>query len=109
MATRKNLIKGLEDIAQYDKIISESKLTVVDFGAVWCGPCKRIAPMVTELATENEECNFIMIDIDNAAQISEVEQISCVPTFVFYKNGKEVGRFSGADGELLLQNIEKHK
>jgi thioredoxin-like negative regulator of GroEL len=50
-----------------------------------------------------------MIDIDKAGEIAEKEQIACVPTFIFYKYGKQVKRFSGADEALLITNIDLHK
>lgn len=102
--------KNIIDESEYQTIISEPELTVVDFGASWCKPCLAIKPFVKKLATEYEEkCNFVLIDIDEAPEIAELEQISSVPTFIFYKDGKKLERFSGADEELLLKVIQQHK
>lgn len=107
-----NLTKSIVDLSEYETFLSDNEdtLILVDFGAAWCKPCKQIAPTVKKLAAAHKQSiRVIMIDIDDASEIAEKEQISCVPTFIFYKNGKQVKRFSGADEALLIKIIDLHK
>uniref|UniRef100_A0A3B3ZWT3 Thioredoxin n=1 Tax=Periophthalmus magnuspinnatus TaxID=409849 RepID=A0A3B3ZWT3_9GOBI len=82
-----------------------SKLVVVDFTATWCGPCQHIAP-VFEV---RNVCVFLKVDVDEATELSEECGIRSMPTFQFYKNGKMVTQFSGANADKLKETIEAHK
>uniref|UniRef100_A0A8C4EBJ2 Thioredoxin domain-containing protein n=1 Tax=Dicentrarchus labrax TaxID=13489 RepID=A0A8C4EBJ2_DICLA len=68
------------------------KLVVVDFTATWCGPCKQIGPIFEEqsLKPENKNVIFLKVDVDEAEDVSSSCNISCMPTFQFYKNGEKV-------------------
>eukprot|EP00386_Alphamonas_edax_P007434 GDKI01024750.1.p2 GENE.GDKI01024750.1~~GDKI01024750.1.p2 ORF type:complete len:106 (-),score=37.28 GDKI01024750.1:39-356(-) len=83
------------------------KLVVVDFFATWCGPCVRIAPFVEQLAKEHPECVFVKVDVDAAPDVSADCKISAMPTFVYYKQGKEVHRHTGATPDTLKQTIAR--
>uniref|UniRef100_A0A7N8X6T2 Thioredoxin n=1 Tax=Mastacembelus armatus TaxID=205130 RepID=A0A7N8X6T2_9TELE len=85
------------------------KLVVVDFSATWCGPCKKIAPEYEDLSKkpENKNVVFLKVDVDEAEDVSTDCGISCMPTFHFYKNGKKVDEFSGANLTTLIEKLEK--
>ncbi|XP_033839460.1 thioredoxin-like [Periophthalmus magnuspinnatus] len=87
-----------------------SKLVVVDFTATWCGPCQHIAPVFEKLADQYKDvCVFLKVDVDEATELSEECGIRSMPTFQFYKNGKMVTQFSGANADKLKETIEAHK
>ena len=90
--------------SEYDELIKTDKLTVVDFSAEWCGPCKRIAPAFAELAAGYQDVNFVHIDIDSTDV--DVSDIQGVPTFRFYRNGDLLDQFSGASSSKLTQLVE---
>ncbi|XP_037048665.1 thioredoxin-2-like [Bradysia coprophila] len=85
-----------------------NKLVVLDFHAVWCGPCKMIAPVLEELANSlADKIVVLKIDVDECEDLSTRFNISSMPTFVFLKNGEEVEKFSGANKEKLTDIINK--
>lgn len=74
----------------------ESGVTVVDFFATWCGPCKMLAPVLEGLASEMEgKAKFIKVDIDQSLDLANQFQISSVPTMVIFKNGEKVNQLVG--------------
>lgn len=94
-----------------DNLIEQGTLTIVKYGATWCGPCKMIAPILEELSENYGSVNFVDVDIDDeeASECTAKNDVTMVPTVIFYKDGKEVERFVGfrpkEDIELL---IKKH-
>lgn len=69
---------------------------LVDFSATWCGPCKALAPTIDKVAAEyNGKLAVFKVDIDNAPESASSFGIQSVPTCIFFKGGKEVGRFLG--------------
>ncbi|XP_067685423.1 thioredoxin-like [Haliotis asinina] len=93
----------LETKDDFDQILTENpgKLVVVDFFATWCGPCIHIAPFVQSLSEKYPEVVFCKVDVDSNEETSEACAIDCMPTFKFYKDGKEVDSLEGADKEKL--------
>jgi len=71
----------------FDAIINENRPVVVDFHAVWCGPCKKQAPILKQLAEElGERIKIIKIDVDQNQMIAARYQIQSVPTLMIFKN-----------------------
>uniref|UniRef100_A0AAY4CUF9 Thioredoxin n=1 Tax=Denticeps clupeoides TaxID=299321 RepID=A0AAY4CUF9_9TELE len=83
-----------------------NKLVVVDFTASWCGPCRMIAPKLSE---DIKDVVFLKVDVDDAQDVSAECEIRSMPTFQFYKNGKKIDEFSGANEESLVKKIHAHK
>lgn len=74
----------------------DSGVTLVDFFADWCGPCKMIAPIIEELANEMKgQATVAKLDIENAQRVTEKFGVTSIPTLIVFKNGKEVQRFIG--------------
>ena len=70
---------------------------VVDFWAVWCGPCRMIAPMVEELETEYEgKVEFVKLNVDENPETSMTYGIRSIPTLLVFKDGKPVDQVVGA-------------
>ncbi|XP_009471465.1 PREDICTED: thioredoxin-like [Nipponia nippon] len=82
------------------------KLIVVDFSATWCGPCKMIKPFFHSLCEKYADVVFIEIDVDDAQDVATHCDVKCMPTFQFYKKGKKVQEFSGANKEKLEETIK---
>lgn len=74
----------------------ESGITVVDFFATWCGPCKMLAPVLEGLSSDMEEkAKFIKVDIDQSLDLANEFQISSVPTMVIFKDGQKAEQLVG--------------
>ncbi len=95
----------------FETIINDSRPVIVDFHALWCGPCKVQTPILKELAAElGDRVRVIKIDVDQNNAIAAQYQIQSVPTLIVFKNGKQLWRQSGvatkaALKDVLLQNI----
>jgi len=91
------LVIELSD-AQFKKEVESSDIPVmVDFWASWCGPCTMMAPIVEEAAKEyKDKCRFAKVNIEENQSVASDLGIMTIPTFVFFKKGKEISRFSGA-------------
>lgn len=69
--------------------------TLVDFYADWCGPCKMIAPIVEEIATERTDITVGKVNVDNDPQIAISYGVQSIPTLIVFKNGQETNRIVG--------------
>ncbi len=87
-----------------------SGVSVVDFFATWCGPCKMLGPIFDDAALSiDNKANFFKIDIDNSADIAGIYKVSTVPTIIFFKDGEEVDRIVGfAPKEKLISLAEQY-
>jgi thioredoxin 1 len=80
----------------FNDIIKSGNLTLVDFYATWCGPCKMMHPVLEQLKDElGDSIRIIKIDVDKNEAISSQYRIMSVPTFMLFKNGEVVWRQSG--------------
>ncbi|XP_050450050.1 thioredoxin-2-like isoform X2 [Cataglyphis hispanica] len=86
-----------------------TSLVVIDFFAVWCGPCKMIGPLIEELSKEMQDVIFLKVDVDECEDIAAEYEITSMPTFIFIKEGKVLETFSGANYDKLKNTVEKHK
>ena len=82
----------------------QNKLTILDFTASWCGPCKAIAPIFKELS-EEFDAQFIKVDVDENPEAAQKFGVSAMPTFVFIKGGEVVDRLMGANAARLKELI----
>ena len=90
--------------------LSKNHLTLVDFWAPWCGPCRMMAPVVEELAGEMSDVAFAKVNIDENMELAVGLSISSIPTLVLFKDGSEVERLIGAQPKKSLQAmIERNR
>jgi thioredoxin len=104
-------VKSVATKAELDAILTEAgskTLVVIDFSAVWCGPCKMIAPAYEELANEYTDVIFLKVDVDENPEVTEMFQVMSMPTFLFLKNRESVERWSGASVDKLRTALANH-
>jgi len=91
--------------------ILQKGVTLVDFWAPWCGPCKVQIPILHDIETElrNEPFNVIKVNVDEDREAAMQHGIRAVPTLVIYKDGVAVDRYHGLQQkDLLLTSIKQH-
>ena len=87
-----------------NEVLQSANLTVVDFWAPWCGPCRQIAPLIEQLAGENQGTIKIgKLNVDNAPHSAQSYGVSSIPTLMIFKNGEVVDRFVGVQPKSRLQ------
>ena len=93
-----------------EEVINSDKLTVVDFFATWCGPCRKLGPILEEVETElGDKVNFQKIDTDDNIDAAKEYQVSGLPTLLVFKDGEVVERMVGLmPKSSVITNIEKH-
>ena len=83
-------------MASFHELINKNKPVLIDFYAEWCGPCKLMSPVLREVKDElGEAVSVIKIDVDRNREISQKFSIKGVPTFMIFKNGRQIWRQSG--------------
>ncbi len=113
LSKNKNLIMAVEytDSNFKEKVLDSEKLTMVDFWAEWCGPCRAISPVVEELSKEYDgSVNIGKVNVDQNPQLSINYGITSIPAIIFVKGGKVVDKLVGAQPKSnFVKKIEALK
>jgi thioredoxin 1 len=97
-------VKELSDRNFETEVLQSTGPVLVDFWAPWCGPCRMIAPLVEELASENQgDVTVGKINIDDSPNTAANYGVSSIPTLMIFKGGEVVDRFVGVQPKKRLQ------
>lgn len=93
----------------YEDAIKSANVVLVEFFASWCPHCQRMMPVVAEVKQIlGNKAEVIQLDIDQNQEAANAAEVEGVPTFILYKDGKEVWRQSGEmPGDEIVKNVEK--
>ncbi|KAG6010042.1 hypothetical protein E4U21_000484 [Claviceps maximensis] len=108
-------VQHINSPEELQTLLSSTTYVAVDFYADWCPPCKAIAPIFEQLAskhTQPQHLAFAKINVDKVGQVATTYKITAMPTFLFFKEGKQVAvngqaLLRGADPKALGDAVEK--
>ncbi|GAA5892861.1 hypothetical protein JCM8208_004107 [Rhodotorula glutinis] len=102
-------ITVVSSAAQLDSLTSDpSRVSIVDFHAVWCGPCKAIAPVYQRLASQFPTVAFLKVDVDQVPAVAQRFSVTAMPTFIVLKGSTKVDEMKGANPAGLMALVKKH-
>ncbi|XP_004492581.1 thioredoxin H-type [Cicer arietinum] len=99
ITTKESWDQKLEEARKDDKIV------IANFSAVWCGPCKIIAPYYCELSEKYTSMMFLLVDVDELTDFSTSWDIKATPTFFFLKDGQQLDKLVGANKPELEKKV----
>ncbi|MEM7758703.1 MAG: thioredoxin [Cyanobacteria bacterium P01_A01_bin.40] len=94
------------DHNEFEKLIVENQLVVADYTATWCGPCRVVAPLIDQLATDYaESATVVKIDIDQNPDAAKKYGIRSIPAVLVFRDGKVVENFFGIQSYETFSNV----
>jgi thioredoxin 1 len=88
-----------------DKVVRSNDLVLIDFYAEWCGPCKKMTPILNKIADENKGFKLLKIDAEKSDNIASAFKVEEIPTYVIIKKGRQVWRGVGEIDEAEMKEI----
>jgi thioredoxin 1 len=100
----------LNDSTFETEVVNASVPVLVDFWATWCGPCRKLGPVVDEIAETYEgKVKFVKVNVEESLETAKKYSISGLPSLLVFKNGEAVERMAGLmPKSTIISNIEKH-
>ena len=94
----------------FDKALSQGKLMMVDFWADWCGPCRKLGPVIEQLAGQYPDVVVGKVNVDDEQELAIRYGVMSIPTVIFFKDGKEIDRKVGVmPPEAFTQVLDANK
>ena len=95
-------VKNLNNENFKAEVLDRDGISIVDFYADWCGPCKMMAPVIDKIAEENPELNVAKVNVDHEGELAAQFGIMSIPTLVIFKDGCEINRSLGAKNKSAI-------
>lgn len=100
-------IINLTKDSYHNEVMETEKVVVIDFWATWCGPCKRMAPVVEEVAKDYPDVKVCKVNVDEEPELSNAFKIVSIPTIVVIKNGEIIDSVVGYRPKEDIEKIIK--
>lgn len=103
-------IKVLKNDEFEEVVLKSDKVTVVDFFATWCNPCRALSPILENASKElGSKVNVVKVDVDEASDIARKYGVMSIPTMVIIKNGEEKDRMVGLlNKQAIIDRVNKN-
>ena len=106
-------MKNMKPVADSDRIkvlgnknfkpVIRRGITLVDFWAPWCGPCKMVAPILNDLAETEDRVTVAKVNVDQQQQLAQKYKVRNIPTLIMFRDGREVRRYVGVKTKKFLE------
>ena len=91
---------------EFQNLMDEGKVVLVDYWAPWCGYCRRIGPAYDRIAEAfGQELEVVKINIDEEPELAKQERIEVIPTLVIYKNGQAMGSVVAPESKAMIEHF----
>ena len=92
---------------EFNEIISNENITLIDFYADWCGPCKALSPIIDEIAETQTQITVGKVNVEEERDLSNKYHVRSIPTMIIFKDGHEIDRLIGyMSKEEILQKLK---
>lgn len=91
--------------AEFNELMEQTPLAMVDFWASWCGPCRALGPVLDEIAEENSDIKVVKADVDENRELARKYRVMSVPTLLVIKNGETVSRSLGVQSKEKILSM----
>lgn len=98
-------MKSINNNVDFYDEVSRDKVTLIDFWAEWCGPCKMLTPILEELDLEYSQVDFFKVDADSNTELAKELEISSLPTVILWRSGEIIARQTGAKPKALMRKF----
>lgn len=93
--------------SKFEDLLAGEKPVLVDFWASWCGPCRMMAPIVEEIATEHAELAVAKVNVDDEPELAQKYKVMNIPTLLLFRGGDIIKRQIGAVSKSRLEEMLK--
>jgi thioredoxin 1 len=98
------MVETISD-ANISSVLEKNEITVIDFWAEWCGPCRVLGPIVDEVAKNNRDILIGKVNVDENSDLSQEYGVRGIPTLVFLKNGAVSQKLVGVVSQAKIQEV----
>jgi len=98
-------IREVNELSFDAEVLASNRPVLVDFGAAWCSPCRRMEPMLEALASEREDVDIVKVDIETSPSIAQTYGVRGVPTLLLFRGGQPSARAVGLQPPSALRSM----